>query len=160
MLKIIAVAFLLLAPFKWIYVVDNVKCNGCGNCLSSCALGAITMSGPDACIDPELCDGCGNCVNYCPRNAIYKEWYTGIEEEETADNNETLSFSQNPVVGNGVTLTGATPQSEIKVIDRSGRVVICGSADEQGQLLLDMSDVPGGAYLVISDDRISVLTTI
>ena len=159
MLKLIAVAFLLLVPFKWIYVVDNVKCDGCGNCLSSCAQGAITMSGSDAYIDPELCDGCGNCVNYCSRNAIYKEWYTGIEEE-TADNNKTLSFSQNPVVGSSVTLTGVTPQSEIKVMDRSGRVVIRGSADEQGQLLLDMSDVPGGAYLVISDDRISVLTTI
>ncbi len=158
MLKILAIAFLLLTPLSWIFVVDKAKCNGCGNCLSSCPQGALTMSGPDAYIDPELCDGCGICVNYCPRDAIYKEWYTGIEEEESVD--ESISFSSNPVTGPSVTILGLYPQSEVKIIDQSGRIVIQDNADCRGELLLDMSDKPEGAYLVVSGDRISTFTTI
>lgn len=158
MFKIIAVLFLLLAPLRWIYVVDTDKCNGCGNCLSHCPQGALTMSGPDAYIDPDLCDGCGNCVNFCPKDAIYKEWYTGIEQDETTD--ETISFSENPVSSGNVTVTGVTPLSDVMIMDRAGRVVIHSNSDDQGQLIIDLSDVPEGAYLVITDGKISVLTTI
>lgn len=158
MLKIITIAFLLMAPLSWIYVVDNGKCNGCGNCLSHCPQGALTMSGPDAYIDPELCDGCGNCVNFCPRDAIYKEWYTGIEEDEISE--ETMSFSQNPIVQGCVIVSGVTPLSEVKVMDRAGRIVVQNHSDQQGQLVLDMTNVPEGAYLVMSDETISVLTVI
>lgn len=158
MLKIIAIAFLLFAPLRWIYVVDNSKCNGCGNCLSHCPQGAISMVAGNAWIDPELCDGCGNCVNFCPRDAIYKEWYTGIAGDETTT--DDLSFSQNPIAGGSVTVNGVTPMSEVKVLDHSGRVVMRGNADEQGTLLLDLSTIPGGAYLVITDNDNAVLTTI
>ncbi len=158
MLKFIAIAFLLLAPVRWIYAVDKQKCNGCGNCLSHCPQGAITMSGPDAYIDPELCDGCGTCVNYCPRNAIYKVWYTGIENNEADD--AILTFSHNPVSGTSVTITGIAPETEVLVMDGSGRMVIRDTADQQGQLILDMSTVPTGAYLVISTSGVSVLTSI
>ena len=158
MLKILAIAFLLLVPFKWIFVVDNAKCNGCGNCLSSCPQGALTMSGPDAYIDPELCNGCGNCVYYCPRNAIFKEWYTGIEEEESFP--ESISFSQNPLTGSSLTIMGLNPQSEVLIIDQSGRIVLQQYADSGGEMLLDMSGKPEGAYLVLSDDRYSIFTSI
>ena len=158
MFKIIAVVFLLLVPLKWIYVVDKGMCNGCGNCLSSCPQGALTMSGPDAYIDPELCDGCGNCVYYCPRNAIFKEWYTGIEEEETA--NTEISFSRNPVIGGSVTVNGILPLSEVKVLNLSGRVVLRDNADEQGILLIDLSTVAEGAYLVVTENDIAVFTAI
>ncbi len=158
MLKFVAIAFLLLAPMRWIYVVDKQKCNGCGNCLSHCPQGALTMSGPDAYIDPELCDGCGICVNYCPRNAIYKVWYTGIEDNET--NDAILTFSHNPVSGTSVTVTGIPPETEVVVMDSSGRMIIRDTADQQGQLILDMSSVPVGAYLVISTGGVSVLTSI
>lgn len=158
MLKILAIAFLLLTPFRWIFVVDKAKCNGCGNCLYSCPMNAITMSGPDAYIDPELCDGCGICVNYCPRNAIFKEWYTGIEEQEGVC--ESISFSHNPVTGTSVTVRGLYPLSEVIIIDQSGRIVFQDIADNNGELLLDMSDKPDGSYLVVSDDRFSTFTSI
>ena len=157
MLKIMLIAFILLAPFKWIYVVDNAKCNGCANCLSSCPENAITMRGADAYIDPELCDGCGNCVNYCPRNAIFKEWYTGIEDETTA---ETMSFSQNPVSDSSVLVTGLNSHTEVEVLDRAGRVVLNNNADNEGNCVLDISLIPAGVYLVRADNQISVLTTI
>ncbi len=158
MFKIIAVVFLLLVPIRWIYVVDKGRCNGCGNCLSHCPQGALTMTGPDAYIDPDLCDGCGNCVNFCPRNAIFKEWFTGIEEDETTE--ENMSFSRNPVTSGSVTVFGVTPESEVKVMDQAGRIVIQSNADEQGDVVLDLSGIPEGAYLVISGNRISGLTII
>ena len=157
MLKIITIAFILLAPFKWIYVVDNAKCNGCANCLSHCPQNAITMRAGDAYIDPELCDGCGNCVNYCPRNAIFKEWYTGIEDETTT---ETMLFSQNPVSDNSVLVTGLNSLTEVDVLDRAGRIVLTHNADNEGNCVLDVSSIPEGVYLVRADNQISVLTTI
>ncbi len=158
MLKILAITFLVLAPLKWIYVVDEGLCNGCGNCLSHCPQGALTMTGPDAYIDPELCDGCGNCVNFCPRNAIYKAWYTGIEEDEASD--EMLSLSCNPVNAGSVIVTGTEPQSEVKVLDGAGRMVLREFSNDLGQLTLDISGIPEGIYLVVSEDRILILTSI
>ncbi len=158
MFKIIAIVFLLLVPIRWIYVVDKGKCNGCGNCLAHCPQGALTMMGPDAYIDPELCDGCGNCVHFCPRDAIFQEWYTGIEEEESVG--ESISFSCNPVTGASVTILGLYPQAQVMIIDQSGRIVVQDNADCRGEYLLDMSDKPEGAYLVVSDNRISTFTSI
>ncbi|MCD4706750.1 MAG: 4Fe-4S binding protein [Candidatus Sabulitectum sp.] len=160
MFKILAIIFMILAPFKWIYVVDNTKCNGCGNCLSSCSQGAISMVAGNAYIDPELCNGCGNCVYYCPRDAIYKEWYTGIEEEETRESTNGIFFSQNPAAGGFITVSGVSSYSEVKVMDRAGRVVLQDNADEQGFLPLDISDMPEGSYLVFSEENVSVLTVI
>lgn len=158
MLKIITVLFLLLVPIRWIYVVDKGRCNGCGNCLSHCPQGALTMTGPDAYIDPDLCDGCGNCVNFCPRDAIFKEWFTGIEEDETTD--DKMSFSRNPVTNGSVTVFGVTPQSRVVLTDLTGRTVVQSNADALGEAVLDLSGIPEGAYLVISGNRISGLTII
>ncbi len=160
MFKILTILFLILAPLKWVYVVDPELCNGCGNCLSHCPRGAISMAGGNAWIDPEICNGCGNCVYYCPQGAIYKDWYTGIEEEETPACTRGLSFSRNPAAGGSVTVGGVSSYSEVRVIDRAGRVIFLGNADEQGFLPLNISDVPEGSYLVFSDEEVSVLTVI
>jgi ferredoxin len=158
MLKVIALVFVLLAPVRWIYIVDEAKCNGCGHCLSSCPQGAISMAGGDAYIDPELCDGCGTCVNYCPRGAIYRDWYTGIEEGES--DALTLSFSQNPVSGSSVTVMGIVPLSEVQMLDGTGRQVLQAVSDEQGHLSVNLSGLPDGSYLIVTENHTAVLTAI
>ena len=60
--------------------VDFQLCTGCGQCVETCAFGAIEMrsalpsNGPTgfhrSVIDPFLCLGCGNCVVACPSKAI------------------------------------------------------------------------------------------
>ncbi len=49
--------------------VDEDECAGCGQCLETCVIGAIALSGGTAVISEE-CRGCGRCVAVCPQNAI------------------------------------------------------------------------------------------
>ncbi|UBX48586.1 4Fe-4S binding protein [Providencia alcalifaciens] len=51
-------------------VHKRLKNSVCGNCASSCPVGAISFGFMDAKIDNELCYQCGNCLFSCPVDAI------------------------------------------------------------------------------------------
>ncbi|NMB25434.1 MAG: P-loop NTPase [Firmicutes bacterium] len=51
-------------------VVDDTRCDGCGQCSVFCAFNAIAMVERRPMIFPELCHGCGGCSLACPTNAI------------------------------------------------------------------------------------------
>jgi len=54
--------------------IDPDKCNGCGECVPSCAEGAITIINGKAVLAAEnLCDGLGACLGECPMGAITVE---------------------------------------------------------------------------------------
>ena len=62
--------------------IDEEKCNGCGNCIISCAEGALKIiDGKAKLVSDKYCDGLGNCLE-CPQGAI------SIEEREAEDFNE------------------------------------------------------------------------
>ena len=53
------------------------KCDGCGNCVTSCAEGAIAIvDGKAKVISDSYCDGLGACLSDCPQDALV------IEERE------------------------------------------------------------------------------
>ncbi|MDY6794728.1 MAG: 4Fe-4S binding protein [Actinomycetota bacterium] len=53
------------------------ECRGCGTCVETCFVGAISLRGDRAFIDPESCKGCGRCAMVCPQKAIEVDFDDG-----------------------------------------------------------------------------------
>ena len=51
--------------------IDEEKCNGCGQCVTACAEGAIQIIDGKARLVSEIyCDGLGVCIGQCPEDAL------------------------------------------------------------------------------------------
>jgi len=62
-----------------VVVIDEAKCDGCGECVTSCAEGAIAViDGKARLVSEVYCDGLGACLGHCPQDAIT------VEEREAA----------------------------------------------------------------------------
>ncbi len=63
--------------------VNEIKCIGCGACVSACAYGALELrdlkQGKKVTINPVLCKGDGLCNTKCPTGAIQLKHYTDQE---------------------------------------------------------------------------------
>ncbi len=58
-------------PVREIIEINEEKCNGCGDCIPSCAEGALQIiNGKARLILDELCDGLGACLGHCPQDAL------------------------------------------------------------------------------------------
>ena len=64
----------IVDPSRFLAVVDEGACSGCGDCVDRCFFDAIIMEEHDgdevSVIDTELCMGCGLCQVACPEDAI------------------------------------------------------------------------------------------
>jgi len=65
--------------------IDEEKCDGCGECIPSCAEGAIQLiDGKARLVAENLCDGLGACLGECPQGAITVEERMADEYDEAA----------------------------------------------------------------------------
>ncbi len=54
--------------------IDSGKCDGCGQCVTACAEGAIqVIDGKARLVSETYCDGLGACLAECPRGALSLE---------------------------------------------------------------------------------------
>ena len=51
--------------------IDEKLCDGCGDCVTACAEGAISIVDGKACLVSDVyCDGLGACLGHCPQGAL------------------------------------------------------------------------------------------
>jgi len=93
--------------------IDEEKCDGCGQCVPSCAEGAIQIvDGKARVLEDRFCDGLGACLGECPNDALR------IIEREADDFDEEavekyLSEKKNDK-NEGPTLSCGCPSTKIQ----------------------------------------------
>jgi MinD superfamily P-loop ATPase len=70
-------------PVRQMVLIDEELCNGCGDCVTPCAEGAIVLiDGKARVMDEALCDGAGFCIPVCPTGALSVEYREAPEFDE------------------------------------------------------------------------------
>jgi NAD-dependent dihydropyrimidine dehydrogenase PreA subunit len=98
--------------------IDEEKCDGCGECVPSCAEGAIQIiDGKARLLADNLCDGLGACLGDCPLGAITVEEREADEYDEAVVEEHLKEIGREPLSHHGEAAApgiGGCPSAAVK----------------------------------------------
>ena len=146
--------------------IDEGLCNGCGDCISACAEGALQIvNGKARVINERFCDGFGDCLKGCPTGAL-------TIEERDADEFDMSATREHVMRQGGIGALrrledaevahrkshndsghGACPGSLARIINNNaGAAAVCTTADTPSRVLAsELSHWPVQIHLVRPD---------
>ena len=100
-------------------IIDQETCIGCGECVFTCTVQAISLNEEKADIDRDRCVECGNCLRIaeCPTGALQQDELTGprVWRKYFSDNQQVWPDNVRFSTGSG------RGTEECKTNDRTGR---------------------------------------
>ncbi len=142
-------------PVRNIIRIDEEKCDGCGDCITACAEGALRLvNGKAKLVSDTYCDGLGVCIGNCPRGAITIEQREAPAYDEAAVEKHLAAEQKSPSAP--ATIPHACPGSAARSFKRpdcTNRTDVQQTAESQlGQWPVQLMLVPPQApYLQGAD---------